>query len=66
MTDINTVTTPSGCLLLIDSRVTDHTAATGSVEFTLASVLLGEVVSATSVATEKEYGFSADVPMAYP
>ena len=24
MTDINTVTTPSGCLLLIDSRVTDY------------------------------------------
>ena len=24
MTDTNTVTTPSGCLLLIDSRVTDY------------------------------------------
>jgi hypothetical protein len=45
---------------------TDHTAATGSVEFTLASIMVGEVVSATSVATEKEYGFSAEVPAAHP
>ena len=45
---------------------TDHTAANGSVEFTLASVLVGEVVSATSVATEKEYGFGAAVPAAHP
>jgi hypothetical protein len=45
---------------------TESGTAAGSVEFTLASVVVGEVVSATSVATQKEYGFSAAVPMAYP
>ena len=44
----------------------DSGAATGSVEFTLASVVVGEFVSATSLATEKEYGFSAEVPVSYP
>jgi hypothetical protein len=44
----------------------DSGAATGSVEFTLASIVVGEFVSATSLATEKEYGFSADVPVSYP
>lgn len=38
----------------------DNTAAAGSVEFTLSSIVVGEV------GREKEYGFSADVPSAYP
>jgi len=44
----------------------DNSAAAGSVEFTLASIVVGEFVSATSLATEKEYGFSAEVPVSYP
>jgi uncharacterized protein YjbI with pentapeptide repeats len=39
---------------------TSSTAATGSVEFTLASMVVGEATS------EKEYGFQADVPASYP
>ena len=44
----------------------DNSAAAGSVEFTLANIVVGEVVSATSVANEKEYGFSAIVHVSYP
>jgi hypothetical protein len=38
----------------------DNTAAAGSVEFTLSNIVVGEV------GREKEYGFIADVPSAYP
>ena len=45
----------------------DPGSATGSVEFTLASIVVGDIVTVTtSVAREKEYGFSADVPVSYP
>ena len=40
---------------------TDSSAAAGTVDFTLSSVIIGD-----SVAGEKEYGFEADVPAAYP
>jgi hypothetical protein len=43
---------------------TDSGAAAGSVEFTLASVMVGEIAS--GVPSEKEYGFLAAVPSAYP
>jgi uncharacterized protein YjbI with pentapeptide repeats len=43
---------------------TDSGAAAGAVEFTLASVMVGEIVS--GVPSEKEYGFLAEVPSAYP
>ena len=43
---------------------TDSGAATGAVEFTLASVIVGEIAS--GVPSEKEYGFLAEVPSAYP
>jgi uncharacterized protein YjbI with pentapeptide repeats len=45
---------------------TDSGAAAASVEFTLASVVVGEISSTTSLVSEKEYGFSADVPSSYP
>jgi hypothetical protein len=40
---------------------TDSSAAAGTVDFTLSSIIIGD-----SVAGEKEYGFEADVPAAYP
>ena len=43
---------------------TDSGAAAGAVEFTLASVIVGEIAS--GVPSEKEYGFLAEVPSAYP
>jgi hypothetical protein len=43
---------------------TDSGATAGSVEFTLASVIVGEIAS--GVPSEKEYGFLAQVPSAYP
>jgi hypothetical protein len=43
---------------------TDSGAATGAVEFTLASIIVGEI--ATGVPSEKEYGFMAEVPSVYP
>jgi uncharacterized protein YjbI with pentapeptide repeats len=43
---------------------TDSGATAGSVEFTLASVMVGELAS--GVPSEKEYGFLAEVPSAYP
>ena len=43
---------------------TDSNAAAGSVEFTLAGVIVGDVIS--GVPLEKEYGFLADVPVASP
>jgi hypothetical protein len=39
---------------------TSSSAATGTVEFTLASMVVGEATN------EKEYGFEADVPASYP
>jgi hypothetical protein len=39
---------------------TDIGAAAGTVEFTLSSVIIGDII-----AGEKEYGFEADVPAAY-
>jgi hypothetical protein len=43
---------------------TDSNAAAGSVEFTLAGIIVGDIVA--GVSREKEYGFLADVPAAYP
>jgi hypothetical protein len=43
---------------------TDSNASAGAVEFTLASVIVGEIAS--DVPSEKEYGFMALVPSAYP
>jgi hypothetical protein len=43
---------------------TDSGATAGSVEFTLASVIVGEIAS--GVPSEKEYGFLEQVPSAYP
>ena len=43
---------------------TDSGATAGSVEFTLASIIVGEIAS--GVPSEKEYGFMAMVPSAYP
>jgi hypothetical protein len=39
---------------------TESNAAAGNVEFTLANIIVGELTT-----TEKEYGFEADVPVAY-
>ena len=44
---------------------TENTTA-GNVEFTLASITVGELSTSTNVTSEKEYGFEADVPVAYP
>ena len=41
-------------------------AAAGNVEFTLASVVVGELSTTSGVTTEKEYGFEAAVPSVYP
>jgi hypothetical protein len=43
---------------------TDSGASAGAVEFTLSSVMVGEIAS--GVPSEKEYGFLAEVPSAYP
>jgi hypothetical protein len=45
---------------------TDGNAAAGNVEFTLASVVVGELSTTSGVTTEKEHGFEASVPDAYP
>jgi len=45
---------------------TSDNLATGAVEFTLANILVGELVAPSSQITEKEYGFSARVPTTYP
>jgi len=41
-------------------------AAAGNVEFTLASIMVGELSTTSGVTTEKEYGFEAAVPTVYP
>jgi len=43
---------------------TDSNASAGSVEFTLGGMIVGDIVA--GVSGEKEYGFLADVPAAYP
>ena len=43
----------------------DINAASGNVEFTLSSIIVGELSTATSDKSEKEYGFEAAVPAAY-
>ena len=43
----------------------DSNAAASSVEFTLASIVVGELSTVSGVTTEKEYGFEAAVPDAY-
>jgi uncharacterized protein YjbI with pentapeptide repeats len=45
---------------------TDTNAIAGNVEFTLSSMVVGELSAATSVKSEKEYGFQASVPETYP
>jgi uncharacterized protein YjbI with pentapeptide repeats len=45
---------------------TDSNAAAGNIEFTLSSVVVGELSASTSVKSEKEYGFQASVPDTYP
>jgi hypothetical protein len=47
-------------LILNVALETDISAAAGTVEFTLSSVVIGDII-----AGEKEYGFEADVPAAY-
>ena len=47
-------------LILNIALETDGGAATGTVDFTLSSVVIGDASG------EKEYGFEADVPAAYP
>jgi hypothetical protein len=45
---------------------TESNAAASNVEFTLASMIVGERSTTTGQTSEKEYGFEADVPVAYP
>jgi hypothetical protein len=45
---------------------TESGASAGSVEFTLANVIVGELVGGSTIPTEKEFGFSSNVPSAYP
>ena len=47
-------------LILNVALETDISAAAGTVEFTLSSIIIGDII-----AGEKEYGFEADVPAAY-
>jgi len=64
---VNTVGTGSFASNEIVSTIaveTDSNATAGSVEFTLGGIIVGDIVS--SVSGEKEYGFLADVPAAYP
>ena len=64
---VNTVGTGSFANNEIISSIaveTDSNATAGSVEFTLGGMIVGDIVS--GVSGEKEYGFTADVPSAYP
>jgi hypothetical protein len=45
---------------------TESNAAAGNVEFTLASIIVGELSSSSGLMGEKEYGFEAEVPSSYP
>ena len=44
---------------------TASNAAAGNVEFTLASIVVGELSTSGGITSEKEYGFEAAVPAAY-
>ncbi len=44
----------------------DTNASAGNVDFTLASMTVGELSTTNSVVSEKEYGFEAAVPDTYP
>ena len=57
----NTGSFGSNELILNVALETAISAAAGTVDFTLSSVVIGD-----NVAGEKEYGFEADVPVAYP
>jgi hypothetical protein len=48
-------------LILNVALETENDAVAGTVDFTLSSIVIGD-----AVAGEKEYGFEADVPAAYP
>jgi hypothetical protein len=45
---------------------TDTNASAGNVDFTLASMTVGELSTTNSAVSEKEYGFEAAVPDTYP
>jgi uncharacterized protein YjbI with pentapeptide repeats len=45
---------------------TDSNAAAGNVEFTLMSIVVGELSTTTGATTEREYGFQAAVLDSYP
>jgi uncharacterized protein YjbI with pentapeptide repeats/uncharacterized protein YjdB len=45
---------------------TESNAPAGNVEFTLASVIVGELSTTNGTVSEKEYGFEAAVPDSYP
>jgi hypothetical protein len=45
---------------------TESNASAGNVEFTLASIIVGELSSSSGLMGEKEYGFEAEVPSSYP
>ena len=44
---------------------TASNAAAGNVEFTLASIVVGELSTSGGITSKKEYGFEAAVPAAY-
>jgi uncharacterized protein YjbI with pentapeptide repeats len=44
----------------------DSNAAASNVEFTLSSIIIGELSTTTNITSEKEYGFEAAVPVSYP
>jgi hypothetical protein len=45
---------------------TESNASAGNVEFTLASIIVGELSPSSGLMGEKEYGFEAEVPSSYP
>jgi hypothetical protein len=45
---------------------TDSNTAATNVEFTLSSIIIGELSTTTNLTSEKEYGFEAAVPDSYP
>ena len=44
----------------------DSNATASNVEFTLSSIIVGELSTTTNLTSEKEYGFEAAVPETYP
>jgi uncharacterized protein YjbI with pentapeptide repeats/uncharacterized protein YjdB len=66
---VNTITSGSFANNEIITSIaieTESNTAAGNVEFTLASMIVGERSTTTGLTSEKEYGFEADVPAAYP